>query len=49
MNSDCSTLKQKLQEKVCSAQFLGISSVYQQYFGSTFLVERKVPIGEEEN
>ena len=49
MNSDCSTLKQKSQEKVCSAEFLGISSVYQQYFGSTFLVKRKVPMGEAEN
>ena len=49
MNSDCSTLKQKSQEKVCSAEFVGISSVYQQYVGSTFLVKRKVPMGEAGN
>ena len=49
MNSDCSTLKQKVIGKVCFAGFLAISSVYQYFSLTTFLVKRRMLINEAEN
>ena len=49
MNSDCSTLKQKLQKKFALSGFLEFLEFINNTLDLAFLVKRKMQINEGEN